>query len=262
MTGNQLPPVETDAVASRSLRVAGMLAVGLLIAGAAALAIDLPVAAGQLTDPIGTASSFRLPGDLRKAIHLCEVFGHGIGVGFILLAVFVLDRAGRSRLVRMLACVLGAGLAADAVKMLVTRTRPHALLDMGVDFSQTTVFDTFGPLLPLWTTGHAGQSFPSAHAATAAGLAVALSWRYPHGRWLFAAFAFLAGCQRVVAGAHFVSDVCWGLAIGVMVAAVIAHSRSANSLFARFEGRTTKAAAPGGPQPGCPSPVSHGTASP
>lgn len=215
--------------------MAGLLAVGLVVAGVAALVVDLAVAEGHLAEKLGLASPFRLPGDLRKAIHLCEVFGHGVGVGLILLTVYILDFAGRARLVRMVACVLTAGLTADAIKMLVARTRPYALLDTGVDFSQANVLNTFGPLLPLWTEGHAGQSFPSAHAATAAGLAVALAWRYPQGRWVFALFAFLAGCQRVVAGAHFVSDVCWGLAVGLMVATLIAHSRAANSLFARFE---------------------------
>jgi membrane-associated phospholipid phosphatase len=234
----------------------------LVIAGVAALVIDFAVAEAYLAEKIGSTSPFCLPGDLRKAIHLCEVFGHGIGVGLILLTVYVLDPAGRGRVPRMVACVLGAGLTADVVKMLVARTRPHVLFDTGVDLSQTTVLETFGPLLPFWTEGHAGQSFPSAHAATAAGLAVALAWRYPQGRWLFALFAFLAGCQRVVAGAHFVSDVCWGLAVGLMVAAVIAHSRAANSLFARFERPRKKVTTPERARPACPSPASHGAPSP
>jgi membrane-associated phospholipid phosphatase len=254
VTGHRSLIETTGEAASRSLRTAGVLAVSLVIAGIAALAIDLPVAEGHLADKLGLASPFRMPGDLRKAIHLCEVFGHGIGAGLILLAVYFLDPVGRPRIPRMVACVLGAGLTADAIKMLVARARPHALVDQHIDFSQTTVFETFGPLLPLWTEGHAGQSFPSAHAATAAGLAVALAWRYPHGRWVFAAFALLAGYQRVVAGAHFVSDVCWGLAAGLAVATLIAHSRAANSLFARIEQRGKRASAPNLAQPVGPSP--------
>jgi membrane-associated phospholipid phosphatase len=234
----------------------------LLIAGVAALVVDLAVAEGHLAEKIGFTSPLSLPGDVRKAIHLCEVFGHGVGVGLILLTVYILDPAGRARLVRIVACVLAAGLTADAIKMLVARTRPHALLDSGLDLSQANVLGTFGPLLPLWTEGHAGQSFPSAHAATAAGLAVALAWRYPQGRWVFALFAFLAGCQRVVAGAHFVSDVFWGLAIGLMVATLVAHSRAANSLFARIERPTPRVVESERAKPAYPSPASHGAPSP
>ena len=55
--------------------------------------------------------------------------------------------------------------------------------------------------------------FPSAHAATAVGLAIALGVLYPRGRWLFIAFAFLAGLQRIEAQAHFASDVLAGAAV-------------------------------------------------
>ena len=64
------------------------------------------------------------------------------------------------------------------------------------------------------------MSFPSGHAAVAAGLATALAWKYPHGRWIFGALAACAAFQRVESSAHFPSDVAWGAAIGVAAAAV------------------------------------------
>jgi membrane-associated phospholipid phosphatase len=67
--------------------------------------------------------------------------------------------------------------------------------------------------------GYAVQSFPSSHAATAAGLAVALAALYPRGRWLYLTFAMLAGLQRIEAQAHFASDVLAGAALGCIVAA-------------------------------------------
>ena len=177
-----------------------MLASFLVIAGIAALAVDLPVSWNCLAELRGDEAAVRLPGDLRKGIAICEAFGHGVGVGLILLTVYVVDQRRRHRMPRMIACVLGAGIAANVAKMLVARRRPHAFLQPEIDLSQITVWDTFERLLPFGAGGSASQSFPSAHAAVAAALAVALIWQYPRGRWLFAAFAVLAGCQRIAFG--------------------------------------------------------------
>jgi undecaprenyl-diphosphatase len=73
--------------------------------------------------------------------------------------------------------------------------------------------------------GHALQSFPSAHAATAVGLAIGLSALHPRGRWLFAAFALLAVVQRIEAQAHFSSDVLAGAAVGCAAAAAVSSLR-------------------------------------
>jgi hypothetical protein len=83
----------------------------------------------------------------------------------------------------------------------------------------------FGPSLPspamVQSLPIAGRKiFPSGHAATAAGLAAALSWRYPQATWFFAAIAALAAMQRVVSLAHYPSDVCCGAALGLVMAAV------------------------------------------
>jgi len=222
------------------MRRAWKLAAVLVLAGCAALAVDLPVAELCWKEPGSETSGFRLPGDVRKAIHLTEVFGQGFGAGLILLTVYVLDRAGRWKLPRMIACVYGAGLAANGLKLLVVRLRPHAFLAAHRDLSASTVMDTFDfhRLLPLIGAGSGGRSFPSAHSATAAGLAVALAWRYPQGRWLFGTFALFVACQRIVASAHYVSDTLWGLAVGVMVASAIVHTRRLGSVFDRLEQRT------------------------
>jgi undecaprenyl-diphosphatase len=65
------------------------------------------------------------------------------------------------------------------------------------------------------------QSFPSGHAATAAGLAVALAVLYPRGRWLFAVLAVLAALQRVEVQSHFPSDVLAGAALGCLTGALV-----------------------------------------
>jgi len=160
------------------------------------------------------------PGDLARLVRLAEVFAWGGTVGLIMLAAAVLD-ARRWRVVPPLAVsAFGAGLIADGLKLLVARLRPELANSSGAT-------ETFLSWLPLMNRdalahpyGFALQSFPSGHAATAAGLAVALAALYPRGRWLFAAFAALACFQRMEAQAHFASDVLAGAAIGCLVGAL------------------------------------------
>jgi membrane-associated phospholipid phosphatase len=155
----------------------------------------------------------QIPNGVRQIFQLSEGFGHGFGVGAIILAVYLLDRPRRRAVPRLLTMAFGAGLAADIFKLLVLRTRPRDF-----DFAAGNVWDTFVRWLPLG--GPSGtQSFPSAHTATAVGLALGLAWLYPRGRWLFAAMAVLVACQRIESTAHFPSDVLFGAALGFLVAA-------------------------------------------
>jgi lipid A 4'-phosphatase len=103
-----------------------------------------------------------------------------------------------------------AGLAADALKILVGRTRPKLLFADG-----TYDFTWFGLRADHW-------SFPSGHATTAAALMAALWCLWPRPLWLYVAAAALVAASRVVAGQHFLSDVIAGAAIGVVVTRAIA----------------------------------------
>jgi membrane-associated phospholipid phosphatase len=166
----------------------------------------------------------RLPGELARLVRLAEVFGWGGGAALIILTAAQLD-ARRWRVAVPLAIhSLGAGLVADTIKLFIARTRPLAT------HQAASVADTFVTTLPLINSvvlkdgyGHHVQSFPSAHAATAVGLAIGLSHFYPRGRWLFAIFAALAMLQRLDARAHYVSDVLAGAALAFFVAAIYAR---------------------------------------
>jgi membrane-associated phospholipid phosphatase len=185
----------------------------LLLVGGLALA-------GVLVVPFdGQAAHFCLgggcPGELDKLFALSEVFGHGTGAFLVILTVWVLDPRGWRVAAWLAGATYGAGMGANVLKMLVERTRPNAVV------GQIIGWDTFQAWIPLWTAGRGGQSFPSGHMATAVGLAVGLATLYPRGRWLFAAFAVLAGCQRIESGAHFPSDVLWGAAVGLLVGTAV-----------------------------------------
>jgi membrane-associated phospholipid phosphatase len=115
-------------------------------------------------------------------------------------------------MVFVLTASIGAGLLADFCKLFVARARPHSFSFDG------TVADTFQQWLPLVSGGSGLQGFPSAHMATAVGLAIGLAWLYPRGHWFFVFLAVSAGGERVVSGNHFVSDVAWGAAVGAFCA--------------------------------------------
>ncbi len=179
----------------------------LALAAAAALTVDMPIA--QAIRNWGQSPTIH---SLLGCMNMFELFGHGLGVVVLLLALHQLDPDRRWAIPRVLACALAAGGLADLLKMIVLRIRPYECALDG------TVWSTFGQWFSALGAGSAGQSFPSAHTATAVGFAAALTWLYPQGRLLFLLLAILVGCQRITCGAHYLSDVLIGAAAGCLVA--------------------------------------------
>jgi undecaprenyl-diphosphatase len=189
--------------------------------GVAAFAVDLPVAEWAARRP--------LPHALARLLYLLEIFGHGLGVTALFLALPALDPSlrpwpsassgSRRDILRMAMATAAGGLVVNLIKLLVERVRPHAA-DLP---ALASALDTFGTTaLATAASGTAETTgFPSGHAALAAGFASALGWKYPHGRAVFAAFAALVAAQRVVSSDHFPSDVCIGLAVGLAAAAIV-----------------------------------------
>ncbi|HVX10630.1 MAG TPA: phosphatase PAP2 family protein [Pirellulales bacterium] len=184
----------------------------LLLLAAAALAIDIPVAQWAL--------GRNYPRAVRELMSLAEAWGHGVGVSIVLLTVYTLDPARRRDLPRAILTVAAAGCGANLVKLLIARTRPGA-----TDLLHVHTWETFVGWLPFGRSGSGFQSFPSAHTATAVGLALVLGWLYPRGRWLFGVFAVAVGIQRVFASAHYPSDVLAGAAVGWLCAWAILRLR-------------------------------------
>jgi membrane-associated phospholipid phosphatase len=225
------PPDQPDSSRyTARLLVAGGLLLALL--ALAALGIDLPLARA-----VHTAE---LPGDLARLIRLAEVFGYGGTVILIILVAGLLDPRGWRVAVRLAICALGSGVVADLLKLLVVvRLRPAESNLEG------SAGETFIAWLPLWADdrlqelgleyGSKLQSFPSAHTATAVGLAIGLGTLYPRGWWLFAIFAALAGLQRIASQSHFLSDVLAGAAIGCFLGAGCTGAARLGRWLARLE---------------------------
>jgi membrane-associated phospholipid phosphatase len=194
---------------------------------AAALAVDMPLA--RLMDQA------TIPYDFRHLVRLGEGFAWGGTVALIILAAALLDSRGWRVIPRLAVVAYGSGLLADGIKLLVARQRP---LVLDLEVVQST-FLGWRPALSAGALAKLGDdgthSFPSGHAATAAGLAIALSILYPRGRWLFAFLAALAAFQRIEVGAHFLSDVLAGAAVGCFVGALCRFDFGLGRWFLQLE---------------------------
>lgn len=207
----QAPQASRSGSRGRSVHGAWLPVAAALVFGIGAFAI-VPLdtwLAQRLVDsawPRGTS-------ELRKLIQLAEVFASGTGVVALIVTAMFLDRR-RWRVVPPLALLsLGSGLMANLAKLVIARARPR-IYDLSA-----SGWDSFGSWLPIaqletpmtsdW------QSMPSAHTATAVGLAIGLSRLYPQGRLWFAAVATMAGLQRILVAAHYPSDVLAGAALAL-----------------------------------------------
>lgn len=170
------------------------------VLAALVLPLDLPIAR--------VARSGELPGDLRTLFRLSEAFSHGYGALLILIGVAVINRLPGRDIIFLAACTYLPGLVTSGIKISIARQRPGSFAGGLPD----SVFDTFSGLGGVWTGDaalafdRAVQSFPSGHTATAVGLAVGLSLRFPRGAWYFSLLAILAAWQRIDSQAHFPSD--------------------------------------------------------
>jgi membrane-associated phospholipid phosphatase len=105
-----------------------------------------------------------------------------------------------------------AGAIAELLKIAVRRERP-------------AIHDGFYGFRPFdeRTWSAAGLAFPSSHAAVAFGGAAMLARLYPRARWV--GYTLAAGCAltRILARAHFVSDVVFAAGLGWLAAWLLAR---------------------------------------
>jgi undecaprenyl-diphosphatase len=106
----------------------------------------------------------------------------------------------------VLAALLTSGIAANVLKWGLGRARP-SLSDGAAPFD-------FAPI----ATSAGWASFPSGHATTIVALAVALGFIWPRLRLAFLTLALWVAVSRVMVGAHWLSDVVAGAALGAATA--------------------------------------------
>jgi membrane-associated phospholipid phosphatase len=122
------------------------------------------------------------------------------------------SKAARWRALSPLIAATVGGLAAELLKLLFRRERPDA-------YAGAYVFRSWHDH-PLSTSGLA---LPSSHALVAFTAAAMLARMCPRARWLW--FGVAAGCAltRVLARAHFLSDVTLSAIVAWPLAAAVAH---------------------------------------
>ena len=116
--------------------------------------------------------------------------------------------AARRRALLLVASPTVAGIAAEAFKLLMRRERPEAR--HGEYVFRAFVDRPFSS---------AGIGSPSSHAAVAFGAAAILGCLFPRARWVWFALAIGCALTRVLARAHFLSDVVAGAIVGLATAA-------------------------------------------
>lgn len=199
-----------------------------------------------------------LPGDFNKAVQLSEVFAHGLGVLAIFATLFVVCVGRRPTLWAALLITVCCGVAGNLSKAIVPRVRPHSVEVLKTAAIKLSASEGVNAELvagesseidsnalnaleaevlrkrvqaDFWDTQH--RSFPSGHAATAAGFAIALSLTFPRGTVVFLILALFAGFQRVVSGAHYPSDVLAGFSLACCVASCLLLSSRLRSRFSQ-----------------------------
>lgn len=212
--------VARDWFGTRAAIVAGFV----LFEGAAMLWLDRPLA----------LYLHRAAAPVEPAFATIAQLGLGYPYLVFFAALFAVMRWGRAGTralapvpAFLFAAVAVSGLATDAIKVAVGRTRPKLLFASGIDRFTGIAF-------------HADHwSFPSGHATTAAALMLGLWYVWPRHAPVYAASAVLIAAARVVICAHYLSDAAAGLAIGAAATWMIAN------LFARrgyaFDGGSLRA---------------------
>jgi membrane-associated phospholipid phosphatase len=191
--------------------------IALAVLGLAAIPLD-----GFIGPPVRNLGQ-SLGGDLRRELEAWGQYGQGLWVVVVAVAFLRLQPWRWRRLLDLGVAAALTWAATYAIKLVVGRPRPR--------FDDPAVFlGPFGayPVSPDAGVRHAWEfwtpissdlwSMPSSHTAYAAMLSVWIAAIEPRLRWLVLALASVVGASRVLLGAHWVSDVLIGAALGLACA--------------------------------------------
>ncbi len=208
----------------------------------ALLLIPLDRTLMQWLGPFGGLGKF-VKGDLQRELEFLQQFGAISSIVIIALVMWLVDPQRRLKVFGIFGAVIVNSVVMYVVKITVGRPRPRIAFHEHVMTGRAGAWEFVLPwrTYPLprvssdatltYLTAHAWEvwkdissdlwSLPSSHAGAAACLAAALARVYPRLAPLLVALAFLVGCARVLLGAHYVSDVIVGWALGYCTGGLI-----------------------------------------
>lgn len=190
-----------------------------------ALSLALLVAASNVFDERTYHATYTPSAEIHDWYQALRAAGYMpvwliIGLCFLGHDLWKLPRSRASigwwrRGVALVSAPLAAGGIAELLKLAIGRERPAPLVE-GVRVYQGYVFKPWDPANGLWGGFGDGSNLglPSSHAAVAIAGAFALGRVAPGSLW--PAMVFGVGCciTRLLNGAHFLSDVMMGAAVG------------------------------------------------
>lgn len=196
----------------------------------------------QWLSPNGGLGRF-VKGDVLRELEFLQQFGAISSVVIVGIVIWLADPQRRHKVIALAAAVVVNSLVMHAAKLTLGRPRPRVLLGGHVMSGREGAWEFCLPwgTYPLprvgadgtvtYLTAHAWDvwkgissdlwSMPSSHAGAAACLAATLARVYPRLTPLLMVLALIVGIARVLLGAHFVSDVVVGWAMGYCVGSAV-----------------------------------------
>jgi membrane-associated phospholipid phosphatase len=148
--------------------------------------------------------------ELKSIVDMLRKFGEAWAIIVFILCGIVLTCIKRQNILFWyLLCLTFVGLTVQGIKHSVGRARPS---------SSAYQNDFYGPLAVLRVSADfRTDSLPSGHTAVAFAMATCLSQPWPRLTCLWFLLATGVGVSRIIANAHFSSDVSIGALIGISI---------------------------------------------
>jgi membrane-associated phospholipid phosphatase len=168
-------------------------------------------------------ASLNVGGDLRRELEAAQQYGQTLSSLLVALVIWLQDPARRRRLADWAVAFAVTGILATSLKILLGRPRPtldepHMFigplgaypLGLEVGFRSSWHFWDVHTT-KLW-------SMPSSHTAYIAVMAVFIATTYPRLKYLVFPMIAVVGFGRALTGAHYITDIIAGAALGLAVA--------------------------------------------
>lgn len=199
------------------IRIRWPLLAALILAGAAAIPADL------FLSHQGIAFGDNLGGDPKRELEFLQQYGGFSSLVIVALVIVLLDPRRRIHIANGALAMVLTSLSCHAAKILIGRPRPKHEDPYGF-VSVVAAYPTDEGPVRSWEVSRRVASelwsMPSSHAAAAAALSVFLVSLYPRLTPLCVALCLCVGLARWITGAHYVSDVLIGTALGILAASI------------------------------------------